>query len=74
MNGSEQNANICIYWIKFQYKLTLRAYVGYRRPRHRSDQPGVIAPNRLQRAFNADTPNETWVTDINYIRIHEGWL
>jgi putative transposase len=48
--------------------------VGYRRPRHRSKQPSVVAPNRLQRAFDVDTPNETWVTDITYIRTHEGWL
>jgi len=52
----------------------LRAHVGYRRPRHRSGQPSVVAPNRLQRAFDVDTPNETWVTDITYIRTHEGWL
>lgn len=48
--------------------------MGYRRPRHRSGQPSVVAPNRLQRAFDVDTPNETWVTDITYIRTHEGWL
>ena len=52
----------------------LRAHVGYRRPQHRSGQPSVVAPNRLQRAFDVDTPNETWVTDITYIRTHEGWL
>jgi putative transposase len=52
----------------------LRAHVGYHRPRHRSGQPSVVAPNRLQRAFDVDTPNETWVTDITYIRTHEGWL
>ncbi len=52
----------------------LRAQVGYRRPRHRCGQPSVVAPNRLQRAFDVDTPNETWVTDITYIRTHEGWL
>ena len=52
----------------------LRAHVGYRRPRHRSGQPSFVAPNHLQRAFNVGTPNETWVTDITYIRTHEGWL
>ena len=44
----------------------LRAHVGYRRPRHRSGQPSVVAPNRLQRAFDVDMPNEAWVTDITY--------
>jgi putative transposase len=52
----------------------LRAHVGYRRPRHRSGQPSIVAPNHLQRAFDVGTPNETWVTDITYIRTHEGWL
>ena len=52
----------------------LRAQVGYRRPRHRSGPPNVVVPNRLQRQFNTATPNEAWVTDITYIRTHEGWL
>ena len=30
--------------------------------------------NRLQRQFNPDAPDECWVTDITYIRTHEGWL
>ncbi len=50
----------------------LRAHVGYRR--HRSDQPSIVAPNHLQREFDVGAPNETWVTDITYIRTHEGWL
>ena len=29
---------------------------------------------RLQRRFNPDAPDERWVTDITYIRTHEGWL
>ncbi|RAY77339.1 IS3 family transposase, partial [Enterobacter cloacae] len=24
--------------------------------------------------FNPDSPDERWVTDITYIRTHEGWL
>ncbi|EMY9076462.1 IS3 family transposase, partial [Salmonella enterica] len=27
-----------------------------------------------QRQFNPDAPDERWVTDITYIRTHEGWL
>lgn len=49
----------------------LRAHVGYRR--HRSGQPSIVVPNHLQREFDVGTPNETWVTDITYIRTHEGW-
>ena len=52
----------------------LRAQIGYRRPRHRSGQPHVVVPNRLQRQFNPATPDAVWVTDINYICTHEGWL
>lgn len=52
----------------------LRAQIGYRRPRHRSGQPHVVVPNRLQRQFNPATPDAAWVTDITYIRTHEGWL
>ena len=33
-----------------------------------------VAPNVLQRDFEADAPNEAWVTDITYIWTLEGWL
>ncbi|OCG32965.1 transposase [Gilliamella sp. Bim3-2] len=33
-----------------------------------------IAPNTLDRQFNPDKPNKTWVTDITYIKTGEGWL
>jgi putative transposase len=33
-----------------------------------------VAPNHLQRQFSVDAPNRSWVTDITYIRTHEGWL
>ena len=33
-----------------------------------------MAPNHLQRQFKAAQPNQSWVTDITYIRTHEGWL
>ncbi len=37
-------------------------------------KPAVVAPNHLQRQFTVDAPNQSWVTDITYIRTHEGWL
>jgi putative transposase len=53
----------------------LRAQVGYgRRPRFRSGAPGTVAGNVLARAFTVTEPNRAWVTDITYIRTHEGWL
>ncbi len=33
-----------------------------------------MTPNLLQRLFNPKAPDERWVTDIAYIRNHEGWL
>ena len=33
-----------------------------------------VAPNRLNREFNAEQPNTKWVSDITYVPTHEGWL
>jgi transposase InsO family protein len=33
-----------------------------------------IAPNLLQRAFEADRPNTIWLADITYVATDEGWL
>ena len=53
----------------------LRAQVGYgRRPQPRGGTPSVIAPNLLNREFDVAAPNTHWVTDITYIKTHEGWL
>jgi putative transposase len=53
----------------------LRSQTGYRRrPSVRGGKPAVVAPNHLQRQFAVPKPNQAWVTDITYIRTHEGWL
>lgn len=52
----------------------LRSVRGYKRPRYRFGMPATTAPNRLQREFTVDLPDQVWVTDITYIRTHEGWL
>ena len=53
----------------------LRSQTGYsRRPGLRGGKPAVVAPNHLQRQFKVAQPNQSWVTDITYIRTHEGWL
>ena len=36
------------------------------------DRP--VAPNVLSRNFEAERPNQFWVTDITFIRTWEGWL
>ena len=52
----------------------LRAQVGYRKPCQKGGQSHVVVPNRLQRQFSTEAPNEAWVTDITFIKTHEGWL
>ena len=51
-----------------------RSVRGYKRPRYRAGRPATTAPNRLQREFTVAQPDRVWVTDITYIRTHEGWL
>jgi putative transposase len=48
---------------------------GYKR--HRGFKGGDlshVAPNLLNREFEIDEPNQSWVTDFTYIRTDEGWL
>jgi putative transposase len=53
----------------------LRSQTGYRRRSgRRGGKPAVVAPNHLDRQFTPERPNQSWVTDITYIRTHEGWL
>lgn len=52
----------------------LKALVGYRKPRAKSGQAHVITPNVLDRQFDPVQPDQAWVTDITYIKTHEGWL
>jgi putative transposase len=51
------------------------AQVGYkRRPGRYGGKPAVVASNTLGRQFEVDAPDTVWVTDITYIKTHEGWL
>lgn len=52
----------------------IKAQIGYGSPQARKGEASIVTPNRLQRQFNPEAPNERWVTDITYIRPHEGWL
>jgi putative transposase len=52
----------------------LRSQTGYRRRKSHYGRPAVMAPNRLEQQFDVQAPNQIWVTDITYIRTHEGWL
>ncbi len=52
----------------------VKAIRGYKSPGHVSGRPSLIAPNRLEREFTTERPDQAWVTDITYIRTWQGWL
>ena len=53
----------------------IKAQVGYkRRPGRYGGKPAVVAENTLARNFETEVPNHVWVTDITYVRTHEGWI
>ncbi|WP_206098439.1 IS3 family transposase [Oleiagrimonas sp. MCCC 1A03011] len=52
----------------------IKALRGYKAPRRIVGRPSILAPNRLNRAFTVDHPDQAWVTDITYIRTWQGWL
>ena len=53
----------------------ISAQIGYRRrPGRYGSKPAVVATNALDRQFDVDEPDRVWVTDITYIKTHEGWL
>ena len=75
-----------IFWIKVRsaQRTALRvwpaslagiaAQIGYkRRPGRYGGKPAVLADNTLDRQFEVDAADTVWVTDITYIRAHEGW-
>lgn len=61
-------------------RLMSRAGLYARKKRRRSpSDAGVraehsIAPNLLQREFEADAPNRKWLADFTYVWTGEGWL
>jgi putative transposase len=51
----------------------IAAQIGYKRRRGRyGGKPAVVADNTLDRQFEVVAPDRIWVTDITYIRTHEG--
>ncbi|WP_447336660.1 IS3 family transposase [Klebsiella variicola] len=73
LRDSGQQCGVNRVW-RLMKRAGIKAQVGYRSPRARKGEDSIVAPDRLQRQFNPDAPDERWVTDITYIRTHEGWL
>ncbi|EMK5832014.1 IS3 family transposase [Citrobacter sedlakii] len=73
LRDSGQQCGVNRVW-RLMNRAGIKAQVGYRSPRARKGEASIVSPNRLQRQFNPDAPDKRWVTDITYIRTHEGWL
>ncbi|ECY2871128.1 IS3 family transposase [Salmonella enterica subsp. enterica serovar Sandiego] len=73
LRDSGQQCGVNRVW-RLMKRVGIKAQVGYRSPRARKGEVSIVSPNRLQRQFNPDAPDERWVTDITCIRTHEGWL
>jgi putative transposase len=57
-------------------EMGLQARRGRRRPPRTTDSRHdlPVAPNLLDRHFDADRPDTVWLTDISYLPTDEGWL
>jgi len=45
-----------------------------RKPNSKAGAAHKAHKNHLQQCFMTDKPNDSWVSDITYIKTHEGWL
>jgi len=53
----------------------IKAHIGYKRhPYIVGGKPSIISENKLNQNFTVKIPDTVWVTDITYIKTHEGWL
>ena len=52
----------------------LKAQIGYKHRHIKGGKTSRIADNLLARQFNPPAPNQSWVSDITYIRTYEGFL
>lgn len=52
----------------------IQAQIGYRKkPGVYVGKPSIVVDNTLDRQFSVDAPDRAWVTDITYLRTHEGF-
>ena len=73
LRDSGQQCGINRVW-RLMKRAGIKAQVGYRSPRACKGEVSIVTPDRFQRQFNPEAPDERWETDITYIRTHEGWL
>jgi len=60
---------------RLMHQNKLKSQTGYKKRRYmKGSLPSSVAQNILQRQFEVNEPNQSWVTDITYIRTYEGWL
>ena len=53
----------------------IKAQIGYKRKSGSyGGKPAIVATNQLGQSFNTLAPDQTWVTDITYIKTYEGRL
>jgi len=52
----------------------LKAQIGYKRRYIKSGKVGRVAANILARNFDSKEPNQSWVSDISYVRTREDLL
>lgn len=72
LRDSGQQCGVNRVW-RLMKRVGIKAQVGYRSPRARKGEASIVSPNRLQRQFNPDAPDERWVTDITYIMNRPGF-
>lgn len=52
----------------------IQAQIGYKKkPGVYGGKPSVVVDNTLDRQFTVEAPDRAWVTDITYLRTHEGF-
>lgn len=52
-------------WVRYRKKYRVTTNSRHSHP---------VFPNRLERNFRMEKPNQAWVGDISYLWTHEGWL
>lgn len=60
---------------RLMHQHKIKSQTGYKKRRYMKEgTPSSVSPNILKRQFDVKHPNQSWVTDITYIRTYEGWL